>query len=238
MPSNLINGPTIQVTSTAAIGAALIVKLDTTSPAENLRGTVAGAGEAAIGISTNEATASGEAVNVAVLGSQVRVTAMGNSVNIAVGDPLKADASGKAVKASTGENIIAIALDPATADNLLIRCAVVAPNSAVSSAATLASTVSTTSGEVTAAQLNAAIHVFVNTTNASATALAIPGAASVPNGRLLTVKRTGGANAVTITPAAGTIAGGATHTALDAVGDVATFVALGTDWVLANRTIA
>jgi hypothetical protein len=238
MPSNLINGPTLQLNSTAAIGAGLIVKLDTTSAAEALEGTLCGAGEAAIGISTNEATASGEAVNVAVLGSQVRVTAMGNSANIAVGDPLKSDASGKAVKASTGENIVALALDPATADNLLIRCIVIAPNSAVSAAATLALTVSTTSGTVTAAQINAAVHTFVNTTNASATALAIPGAASVPNGRILTVKRTGGANAVTITPAAGTIAGGASYASLDAVGDVATFVALGTDWVLSVRTIA
>ena len=56
--------------------------------------------------------------------------------------------------------------------------------------------------------------------------------------RLAIAQALAGANAVTITPSGGTINGGANYTALDAVGDVATFVALGTDWVLANSTIA
>lgn len=237
MNTNSVNGPTISGIATAAITKSRAVKIGSGTTQQLLKLTQAGAGEASIGIAGNSASAANEPVGVNVFGSLCYAEANGNSVNIAAGDILKADASGIMVKASTGENVVAIALEPCTADGDEIRVMVVAPNASISTVATLALTESTTSGTVTDAQLSASQHVFVNTTNSSATALAIPGAANVPNGRMLTVKRTGGANAVTITPAAGTIAGGASHNALDAIGDVATFIALGTDWVLANSTI-
>lgn len=238
MNTNLVHGPTISGAATAAITKSRAVKIGSGTTQQILKLTQAGAGEAAIGIAGNSATSANDPVGVNVFGSICYAEANGNSVNIAAGDPLKSDASGILVKGASTENIVAIALEPCTADGDEIRVMVVAPNSSISTVATLALTESTTSGTVTAAQISASQHVFVNTTHASATALAIPAAADVPNGRLLTVKRTGGANAVTITPSGGTINGGANYTALDAVGDVATFVALGTDWVLANSTIA
>lgn len=80
-------------------------------------------------------------------------------------------------------------------------------------------------------------HCTLKTTSTSAIALAIPAAASYTGCRL-TVIHSAGTSAITITPASGTIAGSSTHAALDAAGDLATFVAIGTDWVLENRSIA
>lgn len=96
---------------------------------------------------------------------------------------------------------------------------------------------SSTTAALTAAQVSGK-HAFITCSYAGAAALAVPAAATVTPGSTFTLKKTGSAGAITITPAAGTIAGGATHTAVDADGDVATFVALGTDWVLANNVIA
>lgn len=228
---------TISAEATAAITANRIVKLATTAK-EQWKVTTSGAGEASIGVATNDA-ASGEIVTVAIANSVGRIEVDGSSSNIAAGDPLKANASGIGVKASSGDNTIAIALEPSTASGDIINCVVTGTNAAIGTTSTGFATVSTTSGTVTAVQLTNASVYTVDTTNASATALAIPGAASVPAGRVLIVKRTGGANAVTITPAAGTINGGASYNALDAVGDAAMFVGDGAgDWKLMVRTIA
>lgn len=80
-------------------------------------------------------------------------------------------------------------------------------------------------------------HLTLKTTSTSAIALAVP-AASGLTGCRITIIHSAGTNAITITPASGTIAGGSTHAALDAAGDLATFVAIGTDWVLENNKIA
>ena len=68
-------------------------------------------------------------------------------------------------------------------------------------------------------------------------AVAVPAAADCA-GYQFTLRKTGTAGAVTLTPAAGTLAGGATHAACDAQNDFATFVAIGADWVLLSSVIA
>lgn len=231
------NANVISGTATAAITSNRIVKLATTAK-EATRFTTAGAGEVAFGVAIVGVN-SGDQVAVATAGAFVRLTVDGSGSAIAAGDPLKSDSVGRGVKAATSDNQIAIAMEPSTAagDNILVL--VTGPNAAIGTTSTGFATVSTTSGTVTASQLTIASLYTVDTTNASATALAIPGAASVPAGRALMVKRTGGANAVTITPAAGTINGGASYNALDAVGDCAIFVSDGvSDWKLMVRTIA
>lgn len=90
---------------------------------------------------------------------------------------------------------------------------------------------------VTSAQVSGKTFTVIASA-AGTQAVAIPGAATVVAGTVMIIKKTGSAGAVTITPGAGTIAGGATHAALDALNDVAMFVAVGTDWVLGPSVIA
>lgn len=238
MPAIQEPANTYSAAATAAIVSERFVKLATTANEAPLC-TQAGAGEAGIGIAQNDAD-SGETVTIAVGWSIARLEVDGSGTSIAAQDPLKANASGIGVKAASGENVIAFALEPSVASGDIIPVVVVGPNSAISTASRGFATVSTTSGTVTTAQLTNAMVYTVHCSNASATALAIPAAASVPAGTVLIVYRSGGATAVTITPASGTIAGGATHAALDAVGDVASFIAdvTGTTWLLGPRNIA
>jgi len=94
----------------------------------------------------------------------------------------------------------------------------------------------TAAAGIGAAAFTGDVAVITNTT-AGATALAIPAAASVV-GKFLHIKNIAGTNALTITPAAGTINGGANYNSIDAVGDRATFFATGTNWELITATIA
>ena len=76
--------------------------------------------------------------------------------------------------------------------------------------------------------------------NTAAKTINLPAVASVPLGaELWVVKTGGGAYALTLDPnASETIAGGATHTALDADNDQACFVSTGAAWLLKTSTIA
>jgi predicted RecA/RadA family phage recombinase len=92
----------------------------------------------------------------------------------------------------------------------------------------------------TAITLTAATMAPMHTIIASAAgtqAVAIPAAADCA-GYVFTLRKTGTAGAVTVTPADDTIASGATYTACDAQNDNATFAAIGTDWVLVRATLA
>lgn len=94
----------------------------------------------------------------------------------------------------------------------------------------------TTTIAVAAADLKSgALTVFTSST--SAIALAFPAAAS-HLGKVINVIHSAGSSAITITPASGTVAGGATYASLDAAGDRATFLAKGTEWVIIASTIA
>jgi hypothetical protein len=87
--------------------------------------TVSGAGEKAHGVIYGEPTASGQPVEVAVDG-EVSVITDGSGVNIAVGDYLKTDASGRAVKAATDKDVVvAKALEVSAAANLYIQAVLV-----------------------------------------------------------------------------------------------------------------
>lgn len=79
-------------------------------------------------------------------------------------------------------------------------------------------------------------YLSVRSTQSTSNALAIPAAASVPGARIRVVRTVTGA--CTITPASGTIAGGASHNSLDAANDWAIFEAVGTDWVVNDSAIA
>lgn len=94
----------------------------------------------------------------------------------------------------------------------------------------------TTTIAITAAALLSP-HLTVFTSSSSAIAMSIPAAAS-HLGKHVTVVHSAGTSAITITPASGTIGGGATHTGLDAAGDRATYHANGTAWTIAYSTIA
>ena len=101
-------------------------------------------------------------------------------------------------------------------------------------------TVSGASGTVTKAQLLSALSKFgiITCSNNGVCALAVPGADTVPSGTRMKIIKSGTAGAVTITPASGTIAGGATHAALDAQSDLACFEAQGSEWVIYYSVIA
>jgi predicted RecA/RadA family phage recombinase len=77
-------------------------------------------------------------------------------------------------------------------------------------------------------------HVTVVCNSAGAVAGTIPGAGPVNAGKMLTlVKTSGGAGAITVTPASGTIGGAASNNSTDANGDCLTVVSNGvSDWVI------
>ena len=81
--------------------------------------TVAGAGAFAIGVLLNEPE-SGEACDVIGYGA-AKVVSDGSGTAIAIGDPLKSDADGKAVKADTDkDHVIGYALKASAADGDII----------------------------------------------------------------------------------------------------------------------
>lgn len=100
-----------------------------------------------------------------------------------------------------------------------------------------ASITSTTDESLTIAQLWNRF-TQINASKSSAQALGIPGATNFPVGTRIRITRLVNASAVTVTPAAGTIAGGASTNTLDAVGDFSEFVANGTDWARSFNIIA
>lgn len=79
-----------------------------------------------IGVLQNKPN-TGEACGIRTAGtSKVVVDAISSVSNIAVGDKLKSDATGRGIKASTdGDEVFAIALEPATATGSIIECALV-----------------------------------------------------------------------------------------------------------------
>jgi len=80
---------------------------------------LATSGEKVIGICENDPT-TGEAVKILGVGV-TKLVVNGNSVNIAVGDVLKAYTGGIGVKAASDhDRTFAIALEPATADAVVI----------------------------------------------------------------------------------------------------------------------
>lgn len=163
-----------------------------------------------------------------------------NTVNIAPGDPIKCAASGLGEKATIpGEKYFARAIDAASADGVLIE--VIVESGSVGFAAGLVSGASETdadgTAEITQAELDGYNSYAITASYDGAVALAIPAAANNA-GKFLFVNKTGTAGAVTITPASGTVAGGATHAAIDAQNDNALFQAIGTDWVIVSSSIA
>jgi hypothetical protein len=153
---------------------------------------------------------------------------------IAAGSRLKPDADGYGIRALDSDDAYAIALDPATTKGVRVRVLIFWTQGAKVGAKASASA---TDAALTVAEINGRAYTVLLSANGTA-ALAVPGAEEVCAGTRITVKKTGTAGAVTITPAKGTIAGGATHTALDAQSDIATFTAIGTDWVLTSSNIA
>ena len=79
------------------------------------------------GVIYGEPTTSGEPVEVAVDG-EVSLITDGNAVDIAVGDWLTTDASGRAIKCTTDKQVIrAVALEAATEANYYIQARLVGP---------------------------------------------------------------------------------------------------------------
>jgi hypothetical protein len=86
--------------------------------------TTAGANELAYGILANKPDAANKIADVWVDGDELKVVSDGSSTNIAIGDRLKSDANGKAVKipaSQTNQESIGIALEASTADGTVIR---------------------------------------------------------------------------------------------------------------------
>lgn len=83
---------------------------------------VLGSAGAAMGVLIQKNVASGESGTVMRLGICEFAVSDGSSVNIAIGDPLTSNASGKWVKCTTsGHQVVARARDASTADGTLIR---------------------------------------------------------------------------------------------------------------------
>jgi hypothetical protein len=204
-----------------------------TTGTEDIKFAQAGAGDPASGICTGNST-SGEPVGNAYIGPGM-AEVLGNTVNIAAGDSLKASTNGCLAKALPGELAIAFAEEPCTEDNADIRIFI--QRHIAGDSSSVFTSITGASGSVTAAGLGiGGGAVFCS--NNGVCALAIPGGASVRAGTRLIVYKTGTAGAVTITPATGTIAGGATHTAIDAQNDRAEFISDGTNWLITWSVIA
>lgn len=189
------------------------------------------AGEAAYGVAVIDADAGGE---LSVVKQGLAVVEAGAAITAPA--LLTTTAAGKAITATAGQKVNAVAMEDAAGDGSFLKVEVIPPIQTASPSVLIVNTTNTIA--VTAAQLGSA-HTRVIASVAGTAALAIPDAGTVPAGTPITVKKTGSAGAVTITPGAGTIAGGATHAALDAQNDWATFVSDGvSDWMLAEANIA
>lgn len=224
--------------STAAINPYCIVTLATTV-ADTPKAAPGAAGDVPLGVNTNLTIASGEYAPIALDGIG-RVTVNANSVNIAAGDFIKPTGSaGIGVKANHGDSVCARALEPATADGAIIACEIFPARAAVVKVDGTALTDATASITLTAAQLTTGRRVQLTASYAGAVALAIPGAASVPNGYELYLLKTGSAGAITVTPAAGSIGDAATHASVDATNDYAIYRSDGIgNWAIVSSNIA
>jgi hypothetical protein len=219
--------------ATAAVSAYRAVTL-TTAATDFPTATHAGTSSVVAGFSTVAAAADAP-VGIANTGVGM-ATVNAASVNIAAGDFLKVGTSaGILIKASTGETFCARALEPATVDGTEIKIQILVNGQSV--VANSGSTISGASGSLTVADIDGKSYTLLSSNN-GILALSIPGAASVAAGTRLIVRKTGTAGAVTITPAAGTIVGGATYAAIDAQNDHAEFIPVGTQWVILTSTIA
>lgn len=211
-----------------------IATMDTTA-AEQTLFTTCVAGENPIGVFVDDYAVNAVA-SVATSGIG-RVTCSGNTNNIAVGDWIKATTAGVGILAAHGDPSVGIALEPCTAATTSIRvliqpgAASYFPSSETDSAASVA---------ITVADLRTGYHSVTCSKIDGAVALSIPAAASVRAGTTLRVLRTAHASAITITPASGNIAAAGTHSTLDAINDLAIFVAdpVGTNWYIDHSIIA
>lgn len=189
------------------------------------------AGEAAYGVAVIDADAGGE---LSVVKQGLAVVEAGAAITAPA--LLTTTAAGKAITATAGQKVNGVAMEDAAGDGSFLKVEVIPPLQTGAANALIVDATNTIA--VTAAQMGSA-HTRVIASVAGAAALAIPGADEVPAGTPLTVVKTGSAGAVTITPGAGTIAGGATHAALDAQNDWGTIISDGvSDWKLAERVIA
>lgn len=171
------------------------------------------------------------------------VTGNGTGGAIAAGDYLKPGTSGYGVLAAHGEVAGAKALDPATGAADIIRVEVHPRTLAAyppSDAVTDATATVTLSGSAAIKTIKTTAKYVLTCSYAGVVAVAFPGASSIPAGIIIRVKKTGaGTDAITITPASGTIVGGATYASLDTVNDVAEFISDGiSNWALGSNDIA
>lgn len=98
--------------------------------------------------------------------------------------------------------------------------------------------VSATPTTLAAADFMSKTLVVIQSTAGAAT-VNLPAVATVPTGAVLIVRKTGSAGAITLDPASTeTIAGGATHTAIDAQNDFGIFLNTGAAWILVDSEIA
>jgi hypothetical protein len=197
---------------------------------------IAGAGAVAVGVVNDVGVGASTSLPASVIVSgHALLFVNAATYPLVPGDPIKCDASGLGVKAQIpGERYFARAVGYAAANAVLLE--VIVENGTVPTGVgfqTLTAITGATGGAITAAQLAAAQHSSLEMSYAGAAALAIPGAAPSNKGKRIRIVKTGTAGAITITPASGTIAGGATHAAIDADNDFATFQSDGvSDWVL------
>ena len=197
-------------------------------------GGIAGVSDNAALASTNViAFSRGVVVNLSVVGSN------GGNVAVARGDNLYMQSNGTISKNFSGTaRFYGVALAPVTSGSTTVIPVLVGIAEPIVHGSTL--TARTTATEaITVEQLNAN-YVNVDIQTAGVCALSIPAAASVRPGTRLHIYKSGSAGAVTITPAAGTISQGATHAAIDADNDEATFEANTAlnDWFLLGSKIA
>lgn len=75
--------------------------------------------DVAIGVLQNKPQVTGQAATVGIRGISM-VVSDGSGTHINAGDPLTCDSSGRAIKAGSGDQVYAYALDPSTAANILI----------------------------------------------------------------------------------------------------------------------
>jgi predicted RecA/RadA family phage recombinase len=101
-------------------------------------------------------------------------------------------------------------------------------------AATITANVTVSAADLASGELSLLL------SNAAARTVNLPSVAAIPRGAILKVRKTGGgAHALTINPAGDeTIAGSATHTAIDADNDYAMFQSTGAAWLLVDSAIA
>jgi len=160
------------------------------------------------------------------------------SVPIVALDFLKPSTDGKLVLAAHGEPCVAQALEPSSTNDENILVMVLGPSIAAyppgSETDTGASPTTLTVAEL---KRKNGYHYISDTSGA--TTLNIPGAASMPPGYRLKITRTD-ASALTVDAATGTVAGSATHTALDANNDTMILIAdtEGDNWYIDHSIIA